>query len=106
MSECRKVTREVLTDPIDLKIKRDNLDFPTAKMIADQRAAEIAGEPMLLGWYNSHTSRFSPDVVCCSEEKPGWIVYAESRGGNITIDINAEEYVFIYSDLLEDCPSS
>ena len=38
-------------------------------------------------------------VECCSEHKPGWIVYAESRGGNITIDNNDEKDVFIYRDL-------
>lgn len=52
---------------------------------------------MLLAWYDRKRGRFSPNVVCCSERKPGWVVYAESRGGNITIDINDESYVFIYT---------
>jgi hypothetical protein len=59
---------------------------------------DVADDPMLLGWYSSGTGRFSPNVDCCSEEKPGWIVYAESRGGTITIDINDEQFVFIYRD--------
>jgi len=33
--------------------------------------------------------------------KSGWIVYAESRGGTIAIDINDEEYIFIYLDASE-----
>jgi hypothetical protein len=53
---------------------------------------------MLLAWYEKKTGRYSPPVECCGKEKPSWVVYAESRGGNITIDINKEEYVFIYAD--------
>jgi hypothetical protein len=53
---------------------------------------------MLLGWCDATSGRFSPNVTCCSEDKPAWIVYAETRGGNLTIDINDEKYVFIYCD--------
>jgi hypothetical protein len=98
MTTCITVSRGVLTEPIDVRIDAADLDFARAKLIADQKAFEVAADPMLLGWYNGRTGRFSPDVECCSEEKPGWIVYAESRGGNITIDINDETFVFIYRD--------
>jgi len=99
MNICNAVTKEVLINPIELRIENANLDFEIAKLIADQKAMEIASEPMLLGWYDAVTGRYSPNVECCSEHKPGWIVYAETRGGNITIDINEEQYVFIYCDL-------
>ena len=74
------------------------LDFGQAREVADQKARELGAEPMLLAWYEAKSGKFSPPVECCSEKKPGWIVYAESRGGTITIDINDEEYVFIYLD--------
>jgi len=35
-------------------------------------------------------------VTCCSDDKPAWLVYAESRGGDLVIDINGESYVFVY----------
>jgi hypothetical protein len=35
-------------------------------------------------------------LECGKGDKPAWIVYAESRGGNLTIDINAGQYLFIY----------
>jgi hypothetical protein len=54
---------------------------------------------MLLAWYEAKSGRFSPAVECCSETKPGWLVYAESRGGNIAIDINDQEYVFVYREV-------
>jgi hypothetical protein len=55
---------------------------------------------MLMAWYESSSGSFSPNVQCCSEHKPGWVVYAESRGGHITIDIKDEEYIFIYREAL------
>ena len=98
MTTCKTVTKEVLTDPIIIRVDESNLSFQDARLIADQKAAEFASELMLMGWYEKSSGRFSPNVECCSEEKPGWIVYAESRGGRITIDINDEDYVFIYRD--------
>lgn len=98
MTTCKTVTRKALTDPLDVRIDREGLDFDTARRIADQKAMEVASEPMLMAWYNAHSGQFSPEVECCSEQKPGWIVYAESRGATITIDINDEEYVFIYGE--------
>ena len=99
MSICKAVTRGVLSDPVEIRIENEALNFETARLIADQKAREIASDPMLLGWYDSGTGRYSPNVECCSADKPGWIVYAETRGGDITIDINDEQYVFIYRDL-------
>ena len=51
---------------------------------------------MLLAWYDQGAGRFSPQVTCCSDDKPAWLVYAESRGGDLVIDINGESYVFVY----------
>ena len=98
MTTCKTVTKDALTDPVIIRVDGSNLSLKNARLIADQKAAEFASEPMLMGWYEKRSGRFSPNVECCSEEKPGWIVYAESRGGRITIDINDEEYVFIYRD--------
>ena len=99
MTNSKAVTKEDLTNPIELQIEDENLGFETARLIADKKAMEMASEPMLLGWYDADTGRYSPNVECCSENKPGWVVYAEERGGDITIDINKEQYVFIYCDL-------
>ena len=102
MSLRKTVSKENLTNPINITVDAENLDYEKARLISDQKAMELAAEPMLLGWYDSRTGRFSPNVECCSEFKPGWIVYAETRGGDITIDINNEEYVFIYRDLAKN----
>ena len=97
MKSCEIMTRDVLTDPVLIHQERQ-LDFAQARELADQKARQLCADPMPLAWYDAKSRRFSPPVECCSETKPGWIVYAESRGGTITIDINNEEYIFIYRD--------
>ncbi|MFO7985445.1 MAG: AF1514 family protein [Desulfatiglandaceae bacterium] len=99
MTTCQTLTKDMLPNPVSIQVDELPADLKAARLIADQKAAELALEPMLLAWYEAKSGRFSPDVECCSETKPGWVVYAESRGGNITIDINGREYVFIYRDL-------
>ncbi len=98
MVTCRTLTTDMLPNPVSIHLDDEIVDLKSAKLIADQKAFEMAPDPMLLAWYEAKSGRFSPQVECCSEEKPGWVVYAESRGGNIAIDINDEEYVFIYRD--------
>ena len=81
---------------IELKIDRPDLDFAEAKDIAKQKALEGCDDAMLLSWYRGKTGESYPDVECGTGDKPAWIVYAESRGGDLTIDINQGQYVFIY----------
>lgn len=51
---------------------------------------------MLLAWYDEGSGAFSPPVECCSEEMPGWLVYARSRGGNLIVDVNNEKLIFVF----------
>ena len=98
MTTCKTISKDMLIHPVTLRVEEDHLDFARAKQIADQKAKELSQDPMLMAWYEGSTGIFSPNVECCSEHKPGWVVYAESRGGHITIDINDEAYIFIYRD--------
>ena len=81
---------------INVAVDNPALDFEAAKDIAKQRAKEICDDPMLLSWYQGQTGESYPNLECGPGDKPAWIVYAESRGGDITIDINQGLYVFIY----------
>ena len=102
MTACASLEKKMLPGPVTVKIDDPTCSFTTARLIADQKAAELAENPMLLAWYDSASKNFSPDVTCCSEDKPGWLVYAESRGGSISITINEEQFVFVYTDLEEN----
>lgn len=99
MTTCPVLIPEMLPNRVPVFSNDDINDLKTAKKIADQKAAELADDPMLISWYEAQSGRFSPDVECCDEKKPVWVVYAESRGGNLSIDINNQAYVFIYTDV-------
>ena len=96
MAGCIPLSREMLKDPIDIGVRDEPLDFARARAIADRRARELGPEPMLLAWFDRGAGAFSPQAPCCGDDKPGWLIYAESRGGNLVIDINDEAYVFVY----------
>jgi hypothetical protein len=96
MTECPTLTREMLPDPVDLRLEDAALDFPRAKEAADQRARELAVDPLLLAWFDRAAGRSSPDLVCCREDLPSWLAYGLSRGGDLIIDINAEAFIFVY----------
>ena len=96
MADCIPLSREMLKDPIDIGVSDAPLDFARARAIADGRAREVGAEPLLLAWYDRGAGTFSPRITCCSDDKPTWLIYAESRGGDLIIDINEEAYVFVY----------
>jgi hypothetical protein len=85
----------MLVNPIELQAS-ENIDFFEAKDIADQKAKELDRNPMLLAWFDGHRGKHSPDVVCGCGDKPSWLVYAQNRGGFISVDINKEKFVFVY----------
>ena len=96
MADCIPLSREMLRDPIDVEVTDTLMVFSQARAIAEARARQEAADPMLLAWYDRGAGRFSPQVTCCGDDKPAWLIYAESRGGDLVIDINCEAYVFVY----------
>ncbi len=98
--DCKYVTTEMLTHPV-VVISDKHLNFSEARVLADSKARELSSDPMLLAWFDKGTGRFSPDVICCGEDKPTWLIYAESRGADIEVDINNEDYVFVYKSAME-----
>ena len=92
--------------PDDLKIFSGNhirvtldekdIDFESAKDLAKQKAKELNTDPMLLSWYCGKTGEYYPKTECGRMDKPVWIVFAESRGADIAININDGEYIFLY----------
>lgn len=76
-----------------------NLDFEDAKDIAKQKMKEFSKDSMLLSWCNNKTGEYYPTIKCGSSDKPAWIIWAESRGGNYTIDMNDGEWLFVFLSL-------
>jgi len=84
---------------IELTFDAFGLDITAAKDLAKEKAKELCADPMLLSWFEGKSGKFYPAVECGRRDKPPWIIYAEARGGDITIDINQGEFVFIFLSL-------
>ena len=84
---------------VKIDIDNDNLDFATAKGLAKQKMKELSPDSMLLSWFQGQTGEYYPTIKCGNRDKPAWIEWAEARGGDITIDINDGEYIFIFLSL-------
>ena len=97
MEACEIPRGDMLPNPVYVLLDKPELDFKHARDAASYLAKELCWEPMLLSWFDKNAGKYSPqDVACCKEDKPGWVEYARSRGGNFTVNINHEEYVFIF----------
>jgi len=90
-----KPNRSMFWIPV-VDVKIENPDFSTAFKVANDVAKSKHEEAMMIAWYDSLRDTFSPNVECCSEEMPGWLVYAKSRGGNFIASINDETFVFVF----------
>lgn len=85
-----------LINPVKIKTDHQGLDFVTAQSMADKKVKSLCPDPMLISWYDATTGDCHPDNKVCNAGKPGWLDYAESRNCDMTVDINDEQYVFIY----------
>jgi hypothetical protein len=84
-----------LINPVKIKTDRPDLDFVAAQSMADEKVKSLCPDPVLISWYDATTGKSHP-TACGSARKPGWLDYAESRNCDITVDINDEQYIFIY----------
>ncbi|MHB8204177.1 MAG: AF1514 family protein [Desulfomonilaceae bacterium] len=99
MIDCKYLTRDMLSHPVTMRVDEGPSNFLSAKILADGKAKELSSEPMLVAWFDRKSGTFAPDVICCDRDKPSWLVYAESRGADISVDINDQDYVFLYKDV-------
>jgi hypothetical protein len=64
--------------------------------MADEKVRSLCPVPMLVSWYDATTGKSYPDTQSRIAGKPGWLDYAESRNCDVTVDINDEQFVFVY----------
>jgi hypothetical protein len=96
MKACEIPRADLLPTTILLNIGDPDLDFSRARATAFARAKTYSSDPTLLSWFDRKKGAYSPQGECCREGEPSWVTYARARGGNLTIDINREDYVFIF----------
>lgn len=75
-------------------------DFESGKELADLIARRLLGEEMMLSWYDRLRDQESPAHVseCHGDhcDVPGFLEYAQSRNGELQIDLNGGTFVFCY----------
>jgi hypothetical protein len=80
------------------------LDFATAKRLADEVAARRLDGPICLSWFDRAADRESPAHASeCHDacDIPGYIDYAVNRGAELEVVIDDGAYVFCYRPLGE-----
>ena len=97
MAEITVSSQETNTpETIKLSITDADLDFEKASDLSRARAREINKDAMMLAWFNRRSGEGFPDYDCGAADKPPWRVFADARGGNLTVDVNDGEFIFIY----------
>lgn len=87
---------------IDVSVRGVALDYATAHAIADVLSKKVARDAMLVAWFDGKNDVGYPAVQECTGDKPGWLAYAESHGGNLGVNINGGEFVFVFATGLEN----
>jgi len=62
MCPCVELTREMLISPVLIDAPRQDLNYSTARELADSKALAINPEAMLLAWFDKKTGELSPRV--------------------------------------------
>jgi len=72
--------------------------FVDAQSVAAEEAGRYLKDPMILSWLDRKEGRHFPDVECCGDgDKESWEIYAESRGGEVRVEVGGS-YVFIFRE--------
>lgn len=87
---------------IDVSVRGVALDYAAAHTLAGVLAEKAAGETMLVAWFDGKNNVGYPQVQECTGDKPGWLAYAESHGGNLGVNINGGEFIFVFATGLEN----
>ena len=89
-----------LPDPdireITLHLDLPDIDFAAAREAARDAIQDMGSDAMLLSWHNKKTGEFYPRTECGREDRPPWVVFAESRGANLIVDINNGHFRFYF----------
>ncbi len=96
MAQVNSENMDVPAVRLALQSGDPDLAFTAAKDLAKQTAQERSRDAMLLSWYNRKTGDFYPRYDCGGQDQPAWVIFAESRGANLTVDVDNGDYVFMF----------
>ncbi len=87
---------------IDVSVRGAALDYAAAHALSGVLSKKVARDAMLVAWFDGKNNIGYPVVQECTGDKPGWLAYAESHGGNLEVNINDGEFVFVFAAGLEN----
>jgi len=96
MAQIKSINAARPLERIGLQSGDTDLEFVSAKDLAKQTALERSQDAMLLSWYNRKTGEYYPRYDCGREDKPVWELFAESRGANLTVDVDDGDFIFMF----------
>jgi hypothetical protein len=97
MRECEFPREGVLPVPVHLTLEEPDLEFDRAREAARKLARSYGTEAELLAWFDGKAGRYFPEAAECLEgTAPSWVQIAETKGGNLTVDVNHGTYVFVF----------
>ncbi|MGD8702684.1 MAG: AF1514 family protein [Desulfosarcina sp.] len=95
MAELLATSGEYPLETVTITVDDPDLDLDTARNLAKIKARDMDSNAMMLSYHSRKTGEFWPNYDC-GGGRPSWIVFAESRGYNLKIDINNGDYEFFY----------
>ena len=96
MARIYSKSETIPPETISLHLSDSDLDFAMAREVARSKARALCADAMLLSWCDNQLGTCYPTFSCGADDKPPWKVFADARGGNLTIDINGGTYVFVF----------
>jgi hypothetical protein len=96
MVELQKSSDTYSLETVTLRIDDPDLDLAAASAMAKTKARAMDKNAMMLSYHSAKTGEFWPNYDCGGNGRPPWIVFAESRGYNLKIEINDGDYEFFY----------
>ena len=97
-TSCQPLQPGMLPNPVEISVAGP-LNREAAFSLALSQARQMHPEVMLLAWFERASGEYSPQVTCCREDKPAWLVYALSRGADLFLSLNGGEFVLAYKKL-------
>ena len=96
MAQIKSTNSDLPAERIHLHSGEADLEFTSAKDLAKHAARERSPDAMLLSWHNTKTGEYYPRYDCGGHDRPAWVLFAESRGANLTVDVDDGDYVFMF----------
>jgi hypothetical protein len=87
------------TQILNLQMDDPGLDLNAARDMAKTEARALSKDAMLLSYHSEKTGEYWPTYHCGGGGRPPWVVFAESRGCNLIVDVNAGQFRFYYLKL-------